>query len=67
MVSMKDLSESEIKLSDTRFGDKNFVCFRFRELEFFCFVKKFIQHSNYFNRIYSLMEAEFEAKKHKGQ
>ena len=66
MISLKDMSESEKKSVDARLGDKNFVCFRFRELEFFCSVRKFIQHSNYFNRIYSLMEAEFEAKKHKG-
>ena len=32
MISLKDMSESEKKSVDARLGDKNFVCFRFREL-----------------------------------
>lgn len=57
---------SDGKNQDTRLGDCRYFCLRFRKLEFFCLAEKFVEHSNYFNRLYNYILTDFEAQKFKG-
>ena len=64
IVSVNRLSMSRSN-EDQRYGDSNFICIRLRKLEFFCPTDKFIQHSEYFTKIYEDNITEQEAARHK--
>lgn len=64
-ISINQLSMSRSMPSDTRLGNSNYICFRFRKLEFFCLTAQFVQYSVYFNNLFSFIQVENEAIRHK--